>query len=81
MAKSAHVPIVPVVWADFYRKTRIPGALRVGDTLRVTGHTGETGDGVFSSNSSSAIARASGRDRPTSASARNVLVGDAVTMA
>jgi enamine deaminase RidA (YjgF/YER057c/UK114 family) len=49
MPESAHVPIVPAVWADFYRKTRIPAALRVGDTLRVTGHTGETGEGVFSS--------------------------------
>ena len=41
-------PIVPPMWADFYEQTRIPAALRVGDTLRVTGHTGETADGVFS---------------------------------
>jgi enamine deaminase RidA (YjgF/YER057c/UK114 family) len=40
--------IVPAVWADFYEETRIPAAVRVGDTLRVTGHTGETADGVFS---------------------------------
>ena len=50
MPESAPVPIVPAVWADFYAETRIPAALRVGDTLRVTGHTGETGEGVFSSN-------------------------------
>ena len=49
MPESAHVPIVTAVWADFYKETRIPAALRVGDTLRVTGHTGESGDGVFSS--------------------------------
>jgi enamine deaminase RidA (YjgF/YER057c/UK114 family) len=49
MSESAHEPIVPAVWADFYRQTRIPAALRYGDTLRVTGHTGETDDGVFSS--------------------------------
>lgn len=46
--RSTHVPIVPAVWADFYTETRIPAALRVGDTLRVTGHTGETEEGVFS---------------------------------
>jgi enamine deaminase RidA (YjgF/YER057c/UK114 family) len=40
--------IVPTVWADFYRETHIPAAVRVGDTLRLTGHTGETADGVFS---------------------------------
>lgn len=45
---SARKVIVPVVWADFYEETRIPAAVRVGDTLRVTGHTGETADGVFS---------------------------------
>jgi enamine deaminase RidA (YjgF/YER057c/UK114 family) len=39
--------IVPAVWADFYEETHIPAAVRVGDTLRVTGHTGETADGVF----------------------------------
>ena len=40
--------VVPAVWADFYAETHIPAAVRVGDTLRVTGHTGETADGVFS---------------------------------
>ena len=40
--------IVPAVWADFYAETHIPAAVRAGDTLRVTGHTGETVDGVFS---------------------------------
>jgi enamine deaminase RidA (YjgF/YER057c/UK114 family) len=39
--------LVPAVWADFYEETRIPAAVRVGDTLRLTGHTGETADGVF----------------------------------
>jgi enamine deaminase RidA (YjgF/YER057c/UK114 family) len=41
--------LVPEVWADFYKETHIPAAVRVGDTLRLTGHTGETPDGVFSS--------------------------------
>ena len=39
---------VPAVWAEFYEQTHIPAAIRVGDTLRLTGHTGETLDGVFS---------------------------------
>ena len=40
--------IVPGVWAAFYAETSIPAAVRVGETLRLTGHTGETADGVFS---------------------------------
>ncbi len=40
--------LVPEVWGDFYKETHIPAAVRVGDTLRLTGHTGETPDGVFS---------------------------------
>jgi len=39
--------IVPSVWAAFYEQTRVPAAIRVGDTLHVTGHTGEAADGVF----------------------------------
>ena len=48
MPKSSPVPIVTAVWADCYKETRISAALRVGDTVRVTGHSGETGEGVFS---------------------------------
>ena len=40
--------IVPAAWADFYEETHIPAAVHIGDTLRVTGHTGERADGVFS---------------------------------
>jgi len=47
--------IVPAVWADFYEETRIPAAVRVGDTLRLTGHTGETVDGLFSADLGSQI--------------------------
>lgn len=46
---------MPAIWADFYEETRIPAALRVGDTLRVTGHAGETADGVFSADPESQI--------------------------
>jgi enamine deaminase RidA (YjgF/YER057c/UK114 family) len=45
---SIRKAIVPDVWADFYEQTHIPAAVRVGSTLRVTGHTGENADGVFS---------------------------------
>ena len=41
--------IVPAGWTDFYEETHILAAVRVGDTLRVTGHTGETADGVRNS--------------------------------
>jgi enamine deaminase RidA (YjgF/YER057c/UK114 family) len=47
--------LVPADWADFYEETRIPAAVRVGDTLRLTGHTGETADGVFSAEPESQI--------------------------
>jgi enamine deaminase RidA (YjgF/YER057c/UK114 family) len=40
--------IVPEVWADFYEQTHIPAAVSVSGSLRLTGHTGETADGVFS---------------------------------
>jgi enamine deaminase RidA (YjgF/YER057c/UK114 family) len=40
--------IVPEVWADFYEETHIPAAVSVGGTLRLSGHTGETADGMFS---------------------------------
>ncbi len=58
MPESAHVPIVPDVWASFFKETRIPAALRVGDTLRVTGHTGETDEGMFQANPEAQIRQA-----------------------
>lgn len=36
------------MWADFYEATHIPAAVSVDGTLRLTGHTGEEADGVFS---------------------------------
>ena len=50
--------IVPAVWADFYEETHIPAAVRVADTLRVTGHTGETADGTFSDDGEEQIRQA-----------------------
>jgi len=40
--------VVPEHWAHFYESTHIPAAVRDGDRLYVTGHTGEYPDGNFS---------------------------------
>jgi enamine deaminase RidA (YjgF/YER057c/UK114 family) len=40
--------VVPEHWTHFYESTHIPAAVRDGDRLYVTGHTGEDGDGNFS---------------------------------
>jgi enamine deaminase RidA (YjgF/YER057c/UK114 family) len=40
--------IVPPMWRDFYEATHIPAAVRTGDVLRLTGHTGDAADGTFS---------------------------------
>ena len=47
--------VVPAVWSAFYEQTHIPAAVQVGDTLRLTGHTGEDADGVFSADVESQI--------------------------
>jgi enamine deaminase RidA (YjgF/YER057c/UK114 family) len=47
--------LVPAIWADFYEETRVPAAVRVGNMLRLTGHTGETADGLFPAESESQI--------------------------
>jgi enamine deaminase RidA (YjgF/YER057c/UK114 family) len=39
--------IVPAAWAGFYDATNIPAAVRVGNVLRLTGHTGDRADGTF----------------------------------
>lgn len=39
--------IIPPLWRPFYEETHIPAALRVGDTLRLTGHTGEDAEGNY----------------------------------
>jgi enamine deaminase RidA (YjgF/YER057c/UK114 family) len=40
--------VVPDHWTGFYEATHIPAAVRDGDRLYVTGHTGEDSDGSFS---------------------------------
>ena len=39
--------VVSPSWADFYRETHIPSGVRVGTVVHLSGHTGETADGVF----------------------------------
>jgi enamine deaminase RidA (YjgF/YER057c/UK114 family) len=39
--------IVPPAWAEFYAATNIPAAIRIGNLLRLTGHTGDRPDGSF----------------------------------
>jgi enamine deaminase RidA (YjgF/YER057c/UK114 family) len=39
--------IVSTDWAAFYEETHVPAALRVADTLHVTGHTGDSTDGSY----------------------------------
>ena len=38
---------IPSVWRSFYEDTGVPAAVRSGRHLYVTGHTGESADGVF----------------------------------
>jgi enamine deaminase RidA (YjgF/YER057c/UK114 family) len=40
--------VVPEHWTDFCESTHIPGGVRDGDRLYLTGHTGEDSDGSFS---------------------------------
>jgi enamine deaminase RidA (YjgF/YER057c/UK114 family) len=40
--------VVPDSWREFYAATGIPAAIRSGDVLRLTGHTGDRPDGTFS---------------------------------
>lgn len=47
--------VVPDHWTDFYESTHIPAAVRDGDRLYVTGHTGEEPDGSFSADPAAQI--------------------------
>jgi enamine deaminase RidA (YjgF/YER057c/UK114 family) len=40
--------VVPSEWRGFYDAAHIPAAVWVGNTLRLSGHTGEDADGVYS---------------------------------
>ena len=39
--------IVPTDWAQFYDETHVPAAITVGETIHVTGTTGETSYDVY----------------------------------
>ena len=44
---SGREAFIPSVWRAFYEESGVPAAVRSGRTLYVTGHTGESADGVF----------------------------------
>jgi len=44
---SKRAVIVSPTWEPFYDETAIPAAVRTGDQLHVSGHTGEDQDGRF----------------------------------
>lgn len=39
--------VVPPVWREFFEQTGIPAAVWAGNTLRLTGHTGDAPDGSY----------------------------------
>jgi hypothetical protein len=39
--------VIPATWNEFYAATGIPAAVRSGNVLRLTGHTGDMADGTF----------------------------------
>jgi len=39
--------VVPPIWREFFEQTGIPAAVWAGDTLHVTGHTGDGPDGSY----------------------------------
>ncbi len=47
--------VVPEHWAGFYESTHIPAAVRDGNRLYVTGHTGENPDGNFAAEAETQI--------------------------
>ena len=49
--QSRRSVVVPASWNEFYEATGIPAAVRSGEVLRLTGHTGDRVDGTFSDDS------------------------------
>ena len=47
-SKLRRQAVVPEAWRAFYEATGIPAAVLIGDSLRLTGHTGDIADGTFS---------------------------------
>ena len=49
--------IVTTLWTPFYESSGVPAAIRDGDVLRATGHTGEDEDLTFSADAAHQIRR------------------------
>ena len=47
MSETDRQSIVPQMWRAFFEQSRIPAAVRVGSVIHVSGHTGESQDGMF----------------------------------
>jgi enamine deaminase RidA (YjgF/YER057c/UK114 family) len=48
-------PIVSTGWELFFELTHVPAAVRVGDTLYVTGHTGDAPMGIYATDAEAQI--------------------------
>jgi enamine deaminase RidA (YjgF/YER057c/UK114 family) len=48
-------PIVSTGWESFFELTHVPAAVRVGDTLHVTGHTGDAPMGIYATEAEAQI--------------------------
>ncbi|HTR71674.1 MAG TPA: Rid family hydrolase [Mycobacteriales bacterium] len=44
---ATRAAVVPASWTEFYAATGIPAAVRTGNVVRLTGHTGDRADGTF----------------------------------
>lgn len=49
--------VVPQHWAQFYADSGVPAAIRVGDTIHVTGHDGEELDHTYARDAAAQIRR------------------------
>jgi enamine deaminase RidA (YjgF/YER057c/UK114 family) len=54
---TKRLAIVSPIWQKFFEDTSVPAAVRDGDTLYVTGHTGEDDDLTFSADPEHQIRR------------------------
>jgi len=48
-------PIVSTGWESFFELSHVPAAVRVGDTLYVTGHTGDAPLGIYATDAEAQI--------------------------
>ena len=49
--------VIPPHWAQFYDDSGVPAAIRVGDTIHVTGHDGEELDRTYADEAAAQVCR------------------------